>query len=70
MKTRTMTLAVLWIMLDAMLSYTDLEEKPGEASSCKEAEVGTGLVTASGLRGRSPPWSSPTTVYEPEEAQR
>ena len=59
MKTRTVTIVILWLILDAMLLHTDLEETLGEtldeALSLQEQEVGKGLVTASSLRGRSPP---------------
>lgn len=55
MKTRTMTIAILWLILDAMLLHTDLEETLGEAPSLQEQDVGKGLVTASCLRGRPPP---------------
>ena len=55
MKTRTVTLAVLWLILDAMLLYTDLEETLGSAPGLQEQELGTGLVTAPCLRERSPP---------------
>ncbi len=55
MKTLTVTIAILWLILDAMLLHTDLEETLCEAVSLQEQEVGEGLVTASSLRGRSPP---------------
>ena len=55
MKTRTFTLAILWLILGAMLSYMDLEETLDEALSLQEQEVDTGLMTASCLRGRPPP---------------
>ena len=70
MKTRTFTLAVLWLILGAMLFYTVLEETQGDAHSLQEQEVHTGLMTASCLRGRPPPSSSLITVYDSEEVQR
>ena len=56
MKTRTFTLAILWLILGAMLLYTDLEETLDEALTLQEQEeLETVLMTASCLRGRPPP---------------